>query len=76
MKRTGTKLIQITAGPAYPMPTVANRTAIVAASVYAGATDDTATTVESKRLRVSARRVTPASPVGTGAPKGPGTSGG
>ena len=49
---------------------------MVAARVYAGATDDTATTVESKRFSVSARRVAPASCDGTGAPKGPGTSGG
>ena len=33
MKRTGMKLTQIIAGAAYPMPTVAKSTAMVAASV-------------------------------------------
>ncbi len=66
----------MTAGPAYPTPAVRKRAVMVAASPKAGATEAVATTVESKRLRVSARRVVGASRSGTGAPKGPGTSGG
>jgi hypothetical protein len=46
----------------------------VEAIEYAGATEDTATAVESKRLSSSWRRVGPSSRSGTGAPNGPLTS--
>jgi hypothetical protein len=51
MNKTGMKLTMIVAGPAY----ATKRRLRVAASGYAGATDDTATTVASNRLSVPAR---------------------
>jgi hypothetical protein len=74
MKSTGTKLTISAEGEKTPTPTITKIADIVEASEYAGATDETATAVESKRLSSSARSWTPSSASGTGAPKGPMTS--
>jgi len=67
MNMTGIKLKMMTDGECSPTPPRMKTAEIVAAREYAGATDETATAVASKRLSSSALSCADSSPSGTGA---------